>query len=315
MLIGNYTITNKCPIRFLAGSASSPETGMRATFQRNGMERDRFYVSERTTAIKTWSEPTASYPPYCYTIIPQRGSFMSSRRETWASFTATATGLRGMPGEGSATFSITTNNPAGELIVSGSGSASFAVTVNAPLLTASINGSGSASFAITAGTPILGAIADLTASTSFAITTNSPIILPLDDSSPLRTGSATFSFSASLVRYAVGHMTGSALPYTELSPQSLASAVWDSVLVDYQQDGSAGKSLSTASSGGVDLNLMAQAVWEYVSRTLTEGEAPSASDIVAALQATAIPVDVRKMNGSTLLGAGTESDKWRGAGV
>jgi len=46
---------------------------------------------------------------------------------------------------------------------------------------------------------------------------------------------------------------------------------------------------------------------------------PSASEIaeavVAALNATAIPVDVQKMNGSTLLGAGTESDKWRGAGV
>lgn len=315
MLLGNYALTNKCPVRFLAGSASSTETGMRASFQRNGIERDRFYIDQRDTAIKTWSEPTASYPPYCYTIMPQRGSFMSSRRETWATFTATATGLRGMPGEGSATFAITTNAPAGELIVSGSGSASFSVTTNAPLLVASLNGYGSASFAIATGTPILGAIADLTASTSFAITTNAPIIYPLDDSSPLRTGSATFAFSGFLTRYAVGHMEGSALPYTELSPQTLASAVWDSVLVDYQQDGSAGKSLSTASSGGVDLNLMAQAVWEYVSRTLTEGASPSESDIVAALQATTIPVDVRKMNGSTLLGNGTESDKWRGSGV
>lgn len=225
MLIGNYTVTNKCPVRFFAGSASSPETGMRATFQRNGMERDRFYVSERTTAIKTWSEPTASYLPYCYTIIPQRGSFMSSRRETWATFTAEATGLRGMPGEGTAAFSITTNTPAGEMIISGSGSAAFAVTVNAPLLTASINGSGGASFAISTGAPILGAITDLTATASLAITTNAPIVFPLDDSSPLRAGSATFAFSASLARYAVGHMTGSALPYTELSPQSLADSV------------------------------------------------------------------------------------------
>jgi len=246
--------------------------------------------------------------------LPQKAGQLSARSDDVA-FAATATGLRGMPGEGSATFAITTNAPASELIVSGSGSASFSVTTNAPLLVASLNGSGSASFAIATGTPILGAIADLTASSSFAITTNAPIIYPLDDSSPLRTGSATFAFSCSLTRYAVGHMEGSALPYTELSPQSLASAVWDSVLVDYQQDGSAGKSLSTASSGGVDLNLMAQAVWEYVSRTLTEGASPSESDIVAALQATTIPVDVRKMNGSTLLGNGTESDKWRGSGV
>lgn len=256
MLIGNYTVTNKCPIRFLAGSASSPETGMRATFQRNGMERDRFYVDSNTTAIKTWSEPTASYPPYCYTIITQRGSFMSSRRETWATFTATATGLRGMPGAGSATFSIATNAPSGELIVSGSGSASFAVTVNAPLLTASINGAGGASLSVSTNAPILGAIADLTASAMFAISTNHPIIFPLDYSSPLRTGTATFAFSASLVRYAVGHMTGSALPYTELSPQSLAS------------------------------------------------------EVMASLMESSIPVDLVKVRGQTLSGSGSALDPW-----
>lgn len=277
------------------------------------MERDRFYVSGRTTAIKTWSEPTASYPPYCYTIIPQRGSFMSSRREAWASLTATAIGLLGMPAEGSATFSITTNNPAGELISSGEGSATFTVVTNTPLLTASINGEGSSTFAITANVPILGAVADLTASISFTITTNNPIIFPLDDTSPLRTGSATFSFSGLLTRYAIGHMEGSALPYTELSPQSLAAAVWDSSLVDYQQDGSAGKSLSTASSGGVDLNLMAQAVWEYLDRTLTSsssGSAPTTAEIVAALETAVLSVNMVQVKGQSLVGSGIENDPW-----
>lgn len=198
--------------------------------------------------------------------------------------------------------------------MSGEGSATFAVTTNNPLLTASINGAGSTEFSITTNTPILGAIADLSATTSFAITTNTPTMFPLDDSSPLRTGSATFAFSGSLTRYAVGHMEGSALPYTELSPQSLAAAVWDSSLVDYQLDGSAGKSLSTASSGGVDLNLMAQAVWEYLDRTLTSGasgsSAPTAAEIVAALEAAILPVNLTQVRGQSLSGSGLESDPW-----
>ncbi len=44
---------------------------------------------------------------------------------------------------------------------------------------------------------------------------------------------------------------------------------------------------------------------------------PSASDIatavLAALNATTIPVDTRKMNGATLLGNGTADNQWRGA--
>ena len=48
-------------------------------------------------------------------IMPQKSGQLSARAYDLA-ITATATGILGMPGEGSATFSITTNNPAGELI-------------------------------------------------------------------------------------------------------------------------------------------------------------------------------------------------------
>ncbi len=50
--------------------------------------------------------------------------------------------------------------------------------------------------------------------------------------------------------------------------------------------------------------------------TAVGGSGPSASDIatavLAAMQASPPPVDVRKMNGATLFGSGTSSDKWRG---
>ena len=59
-------------------------------------------------------------------------------------------------------------------------------------------------------------------------------------------------------------------PFTELSPQGLAQAVWNSLATEYNTSGTMGKKLNTASSGGVDMNALAQAVWEYGMRSLTE---------------------------------------------
>lgn len=53
--------------------------------------------------------------------------------------------------------------------------------------------------------------------------------------------------------------------------------------------------------------------------TAIGGSGPSAADIaaalLAALNATTIPVDAKKMNGATVIGDGSVSDPWRGVGV
>ena len=59
-------------------------------------------------------------------------------------------------------------------------------------------------------------------------------------------------------------------PFTELSPEGLASAVWNSLSTEFNTSGTMGAKLNTASSGGVDMNALAQAVWEYGMRSLTE---------------------------------------------
>jgi len=89
----------------------------------------------------------------------------------------------------------------------------------------------------------------------------------------------------------IGYMTGSTIETEALTPSAIAAAVWSALLANHQTDGSAGKALSTASTGGVDLNALAAAV-------------------VAALEATTIPVDVAKVNGATIDGTGTEGDPW-----
>jgi hypothetical protein len=68
-----------------------------------------------------------------------------------------------------------------------------------------------------------------------------------------------------------------------------------------------------------DLALITDAVWNAAARTLTTSLDPSTAQIVAAvvaaLQATTIPVDTKKMNGADVIGTGAEGDPWRGVGV
>lgn len=285
MLIGNYSVLCKLPIRWRGGSASSPETTARSGFNTNGAMRNRLYVDKTTATIETYAIPSATYPPYAW-MLPQIPGEMSSRQQAALSVSTAATITPGMPGEGSATISIVTNTPAGELIVSGSGSASMSVTVGSSLLTASINGSGGASMSISTNMPILGAIAGMTAT-------------------------STISIVGSLQSYAVGFMSGTTVDTTTITNDSVANAVWESLLTQHQTTGSAGKALASASSGGVDLGLMAQAVWGYVSRTLTETPGITVDEVIAGLQATTIPTNISKVNNVPVQGSGTKDDPWR----
>lgn len=59
-------------------------------------------------------------------------------------------------------------------------------------------------------------------------------------------------------------MEGEWTPFTELSPEGLANAVWSSLAAQYNDAGTMGNKLNTASSGGVDYNALAAAVWQYI---------------------------------------------------
>lgn len=55
------------------------------------------------------------------------------------------------------------------------------------------------------------------------------------------------------------------------SAEDVAQAIWNSQASTYNYSGTMGNKLNTASSGGVDIEALAQAVWEYTTRTLTAG--------------------------------------------
>jgi hypothetical protein len=56
-----------------------------------------------------------------------------------------------------------------------------------------------------------------------------------------------------------------------LTEAGIAGAVWDELLYGHFADGSAGLALATASSGGVDPNILAAAVWDFLRSSLGEG--------------------------------------------
>ena len=84
-------------------------------------------------------------------------------------------------------------------------------------------------------------------------------------------GNVTVTIAADGTIRAIGNLEGAITPYTELSPQNLAAAVWQAIAADYNDTGTMGNKLNLASSGGIDYDTLAQAVWTYVSRTLTSG--------------------------------------------
>ena len=102
-------------------------------------------------------------------------------------------------------------------------------------------------------------------------------------------GNITFTGSADLRGRC--SMQGEWTPYTELSPENLARAVWDALATQFNETGTMGSKLNTASSGGVDIGAMVDAV-------------------LAALNATTIPVDMIKVKGQAINGSGSEADPW-----
>lgn len=218
-------------------------------------------------------------------VPPIVAGSMSAQQTIEVLDTGTSNLLQGGPMEGSASVVEITGDGGLSLVVGLEGNAAVvSLTGDGMLLKLTIGLDGTGDWSLT-GTPNLSMIVPFEASGSFSLT-----------------GSADLRGNLSL--------DGEWTPFTELSPENLARAVWDSVLANYQEDGSAGKALSTASSGGVDLSALAAAVWAYVNRTLTANPGVTETDIVTALESAVIPVNTVQIKGQTINGSGSEADPW-----
>lgn len=253
-LIGNGSVLHKSPGRFLNGYGTTGGgiASMRCGFNKHGMQRNAYQAFDAKSAT-----PNGHLSPSAW-VLPKTAGGMSSHNVTVAAFSPSGTAVGGITANAVTSFSFTVANATGELISSGEGSASFAITSNTPLLTASLSGEGSASFDF-AGAAALLAIGDMGAAASFGFVPTAAI-LPTNDASPLRTGTASLTFSGALTSYALGIMAGSTVDGSVLTPDTITSAVWGAVASDYNTAGSMGARLNSAASGGVDYSAMADAV-------------------------------------------------------
>ncbi len=203
---------------------------------------------------------------------PIKAGGISAWNDTITNFQMSAALIQGGPMEGTATITI---DQAGGLsmVVGLSGSAAVVtLTGNSMVLRMTVGLTGSGAFQLTGDN-------------------NLALIVPFEGASTVMTmGPGGTDLRERL------SMSGEWTPFTDLSPENLAREVWNALLSQYQGDGTAGKALSTASSGGVDLNALAQAVLDK-------------------LNAASIPVNAVKMNGANVIGDGSEAEPWRGEGV
>lgn len=256
--------------------------GLRGNFDRNGAfkafdsgQHAVSGVTNRNSIPQGARHPVTWKPP---TKAGGLASHNEAQGEAGASLALASGRNIATAAEGSSTASATL-----QLVVSLSGTSSGSASVSGNVV-ASLSGAGNSAGGSTASATV-GAIA-------------------------WAYGTAAGSGSASLTRYATGRLYGSITPYTELSPENLAANVWNAVAATYNDAGTMGNKLNTASSGGVDLSALAAAVWTHVSRTVTDNPGITIPEIISALEATEIPVNLKSVNDVAVGGAGTTESPW-----
>ena len=246
-LIGNYSVYDKQPLKYIGGAnaITAIHAGNRGNFSQSGRVRSRMMQDQTTTALEYYALPNGAYPSLTW-FIPQQAGQIGSSNQIYGlgSIVANLAGGR----NGSATLlgagDITNGN----------------LTLIAQLI-ASLTGAGD----VTPPPTLVGTLflaSDLTGAGAITAVLNAFASVQADLSG---TGTLT------LVPYATGQLSADITGESVLSPQNLAAAVWQALAAQYNDSGTMGNKLNLAASGGVDYNTLAQAVWTYVSRTLTSG--------------------------------------------
>lgn len=148
--------------------------------------------------------------------------------------------LQGGPMEGTGSMEFTAADGALSLVISMSGNVAIAtLTGDSMVLRMTVGLNGTGAFQLTG-------------------TNNLALIVPFEGAGTVLTMGAGATDLRGLLS-----MEGEWTPFTELSPEGLANAVWSSLAAQYNDAGTMGNKLNTASSGGVDLNALAAAVHQY----------------------------------------------------
>lgn len=170
------------------------------------------------------SVPQGARHPVAYKWARKTGG-LASHNECTVAFALAASGALGRNIEAATSITFAAPDAQLQLVVSASGSVTITFTPGANLAGA-LSASGATSFTFAAPDALLGAIAGLSATAGVA-------------------------FGSASTVTAIGHLAGDITPYTELSPQSLAAAVWNAVATEFNLAGSMGALMNGGAAGGL----------------------------------------------------------------
>lgn len=236
-LIGNYNLISKSPSRFLAGTTVSAD---RSNFSKPGSLKNRFVCSAGPDCalLRFTQIPNGYNGSSCWAMGITDGGIGSNTVLYSILSTNSANFAGGKNAEVLITGAITVSNADLALVVSLVGA-----LTGAGLLAASSAGILQAAAAVTGHILVsnagLGAIVDTLASIyGSGLISNAE----LSNSARLITMAVNASISTSgAVLTALGSIESDILPYTELSPESLAAAVWNKSVLDELDAGTYGK--------------------------------------------------------------------------
>lgn len=215
-LIGSHSVLSKHPGRDIGGGAIGLGCN-RADFRKVSRMRAQFTASGWEPKSGT---PDGVRPPYAW-VLPQTDGGLASRYILSGTGTLAGSGALG-------------RNILADIAGSGALSATGALIVSA---VATLVGSGTVSAATLLA--VLQAAASLTGSGELAADV---------DALGWILGTASGSGSLSAPPYATGELAADITPFTTLSPQSLAAAVWSALAVDSDDPGTMGEKVNAAGS-------------------------------------------------------------------
>lgn len=214
-IIGEGRLLSKSRVRFMGGATVAPE-------------RQNFNLSQRNIFIGEASFDKKSAIPNGYKhpgawLLPQKPGGMASRNEANLALNCDdSVAVMGLPTSGSISITFSQSGVAG-LIANGSGTATITFS-QAGILSSVATASGTASITFSQSA-LLGALAGLY-------------------------GTANITLTPTATIKAVGYMSGLSTNETEFSANALAAAVWQALAASFNDPGTMGEKLNSASSAG-----------------------------------------------------------------
>lgn len=221
-LIGNYSVLQKSCANFTNGTSTA---GAYAATTPSNYAKNGLFLNAFSTFNSTSSYPTGYRPPFTYRL-PLKDGAISSFTISTGTISATANLSGGINLVAPGTVTISVSNAQLDQIVSAVANGTMTLAAASAILAgaAALDGSGTLQISVTASN--IGAIFSVTATTS-----------------------GTIANAASTLT-ALGHMEAEAGGPAELSPEALAAAILNALLVDYNEPGSVGEALNNVGAGG-----------------------------------------------------------------